>query len=51
MALQSNIMAALEQVGLLEELEAISFPAERATIMYDNMKIIAEFSNPNHEGE
>lgn len=49
--LQSNIMAALEQLGLLEELEAISLPAHRATILYDNMKVIADFTNPNHEGE
>ncbi|GJJ68649.1 hypothetical protein EMPS_00995 [Entomortierella parvispora] len=45
MSLNANIQAAIDQIGLLEELKAISFPAGEANIMYDNMDIIASFNS------
>jgi len=51
MNLNPNILGAMDQVGLLEELKAISFPADNSNIMYDNMEIIATFNSPNKDGE
>ncbi|GJJ68648.1 hypothetical protein EMPS_00994 [Entomortierella parvispora] len=52
MSLNPSILAAIEQIGLLDELKAISFPAGEANIMYDNMDIIATFnSNTMHADE
>jgi len=51
MSLNANILGALDQIGLLEELEAISFPVGVAKIMYDNMNITASFDNANKNDE
>jgi len=51
MSLNCNILAAIEQVGLLDELKAISFPGDKVDIMYDNMKISASFDNVDKSGE
>jgi len=49
-SLNANIPSAIEQVGLLDELKAISFPGDKANILYDNMKVIASFDSPNKNG-
>jgi len=51
MNLSANIMAAIEQIGLLDELKAISFPANKADILYENMEIITSFGGVNENGE
>ncbi|GJJ68650.1 hypothetical protein EMPS_00996 [Entomortierella parvispora] len=47
MSLSANILGAIDQMGLLDELEAISFPAGSPNLMYEDMKIIATFDNTN----
>jgi len=51
MSLNANILGAIEQIGLLDELKAISFPGNHVNIMYDNMKITASFGNIDKNGE
>lgn len=51
MSLNGNILAALEQANLLDELKAISFPVGGANIMYENMNVIASFGNENNNDE
>jgi len=51
MNLNANILGAIEQVGLLDELKAISFPSDKADILYENMEIIASFDSTNKNGE
>lgn len=51
MSLSPNILAAIEQVGLLEELRGVSFNAGSAKIMYDDMKVAAELGNFNDNGQ
>ncbi|GJJ68647.1 hypothetical protein EMPS_00993 [Entomortierella parvispora] len=51
MVLNANILAAIDQIGLLEELEAISFPGNKANIMYDNLAIAASFDSLNKDNE
>ncbi|GJJ74641.1 hypothetical protein EMPS_06999 [Entomortierella parvispora] len=51
MSLTANILAAIEQIGLLDELQAISFPGNKVNIMYDDMKIAASFGNVDKDGE
>ncbi|GJJ68652.1 hypothetical protein EMPS_00998 [Entomortierella parvispora] len=51
MSLNANILGAIEQIGLLDELKAISFPGDKSSIMYENLEIIATFENPNKNGE
>jgi len=45
MSLTAGILGAIEQAGLLDELKGISFPAGAASIMYENMDIVATFDN------
>ncbi|KAG0038875.1 hypothetical protein BGZ83_002972, partial [Gryganskiella cystojenkinii] len=47
MSLNVNILPAFEQLGLLEELKGISFPAGHTNIMFDNMEVVASFPNLN----
>ena len=51
MSLNANILGAIEQIGLLDELKAISFPSIKTNIMYDNMKIAASFGSIDKNGE
>jgi len=51
MSLNANILGAIEQIGLLGELKAISFPSIKTNIMYDNMKIAASFGSIDKNGE
>jgi len=51
MSLNSNILPALEQLGLLEELKAISFRDSHTNIMYDDMAVIASFPGLNLNDE
>lgn len=51
MSLSPNVMAVIEQIGLLEELRTISFNAGSARIMYDNMKVAAEIGNFNDDNQ
>jgi len=47
MSLSANVLAAFEQIDMLEELKAISFSHKKTNLMYDNMKIMTTFDNPN----
>lgn len=51
MSLTGNILAALEQANLLDELKAVSFPAGAASVMYDNMENIATFDTSKLNNE
>ncbi|GJJ68679.1 hypothetical protein EMPS_01025 [Entomortierella parvispora] len=51
MSLNANILGAIEQIGLLDELKAISFPAGNSKIMYENMEVIAMFDNSSTDSE
>lgn len=51
MSLSPNILAAVDQLGLLEELKAISFRHSDTNIMYDNMKTIASFPSADVHDE
>ena len=42
MSLSPNILAAFDQIGLLDELKDISYPGGPVTILYDNMEVIAK---------
>jgi len=50
MSLNASILAAIEQVGLLEELKAFSFPGDATNIFYEDMKLAARFHDPNKDG-
>ncbi|GJJ68653.1 hypothetical protein EMPS_00999 [Entomortierella parvispora] len=47
MSLNANILACIEQIGLLDELKDISFRDSQANIMYDDMKVVASFPSLN----
>ncbi|GJJ74642.1 hypothetical protein EMPS_07000 [Entomortierella parvispora] len=51
MSLTANILAAIEQIGLLDELKAMSFPGNKVNIMYDNMEVAALFGNVDKDDE
>ncbi|GJJ74506.1 hypothetical protein EMPS_06864 [Entomortierella parvispora] len=51
MSLSPNVMAVIDQLGLLEELKAISFRHSDTQIMYDNMKTIASFPSADIHDE
>lgn len=51
MVLNANVLAAIEQVQLLDELKAISFTGSSAKIMYENLKITASFDGLNKDNE
>ncbi|GJJ68682.1 hypothetical protein EMPS_01028 [Entomortierella parvispora] len=51
MSLSANILGAIEQIGLLDELKAISFPAGDSNVMYEDMKVIATTNNNNTSSE
>ncbi|KAG0038842.1 hypothetical protein BGZ83_002975 [Gryganskiella cystojenkinii] len=46
MSLSPNILAAFDQIGLLDEIKSISYPADTVTILFDNMKVISKFEPP-----
>jgi len=52
MSLSANILPAFEQLGLYEELKAISIQGSHhnSNIMYDDMEIIAALPDPNLDG-
>ncbi|GJJ74622.1 hypothetical protein EMPS_06980 [Entomortierella parvispora] len=52
MSLSANILASIEQIGLYEELKAISIQGShhQSNIMYDNLDIIAALPDPNLDG-
>jgi hypothetical protein len=51
MSLSVNILPVFEQLGLYDELQAISFHHSDTSIMYDNMKVIYSFPNANQTDE
>ncbi|GJJ68651.1 hypothetical protein EMPS_00997 [Entomortierella parvispora] len=51
LSLNAKILGAIEQIGLLDELKAISLPAGDSNIMYENMKVIATFNNNSTNSE
>ncbi|GJJ68680.1 hypothetical protein EMPS_01026 [Entomortierella parvispora] len=51
LSLNANILGAIDQIGLLDELKAISFPAGNTKIMYENMEVIATFDNSSTDSE
>jgi len=50
-SLNANILSAFEQVGLYEELLAVSHPSNHAesTIMYSDMTVICTLPNSDRE--
>jgi len=52
MSLSANILPSFEQLGLYEELKAISHQGShhQSNIMYDNLDIIAALPDPNLDG-
>ncbi|KAG0054204.1 hypothetical protein BGZ83_011725 [Gryganskiella cystojenkinii] len=47
MSLNASILPSVEQLGLLEEVLAISFHDEESNVMYENLKVVATFPRAN----
>ena len=42
MSLSPNILAAFDQIGMLDELKAISYPGGPCTILYEDLTVITK---------